>query len=280
MNNKHQPRNLEFSRSNKAMYSLQNTLIKNNKKTKYKTSNNPTLITLKDLASKHNVDELFEQYTPFVIKKPQSTIKDIFKCSTTLLTPSTQISLLATNDATTCSGDENKHILKFKRIHDWPLNESLVCFSYTPLNSPEADDKTFCMCIPTFLHTFKNKAFLKELFMSTAQQVSEIWNENNSDADKAGRRISNEIAYLFDFRKNPYSKVITESVLAATSFNHTLRKQNTNKKTYCRPEEVYHQLRYQTSEGKIKKGMVVLSRDEWISLIESEEFNKSINDDA
>ena len=89
----------------------------------------------------------------------------------------------------------------------------------------------------------------------------------------SGRRTSNELPMIFDFRKSPWSKNTTELALAATTFNHSLATQEIDDDVECEPKHVHLQMRYQ-SENKPKRGMLILPRDDWISLINNQIFQK------
>ena len=113
-----------------------------------KNSDNPTLESLRSIVGDHTPDHLQQSYVPYMIKTIPTLMRDVFKRTTSLLTSLTQISIVATDNPVTCVGEEFRNIQTFKRIHDWPLNETLVAFSYKSLAaSDEQDDKTFCMDI-------------------------------------------------------------------------------------------------------------------------------------
>ena len=156
---------------------------------------NPTLNSLREKSLNYKPDELFSNYSGFMAKKEETSTNDVFKKTTNLLTNLTQINLLATDNSFTCVGDEYKHIQKFKNMHkDWPLNESLVCFSYRSINSPEQQDiKAFCFDIPSFLHMFSNLDYLKEKMGKIANDLSAKWNDKNDTPDKVGKRVWDEI---------------------------------------------------------------------------------------
>lgn len=243
------------------------------KKTKLK-NDNPTLNSLREKIEDSSAEELFNEYSPFLGNKEETSAKDVFKKSINLLTNLTHIELQATDNAYTCVGEEYKHITKFKQMHkDWTLNESLVSFSYRSINAPEAQEiKAFCTDIPAFLHMFNRVDILKEKMSQIATSLSDIWNIKNDKPEKIGARVWDEKPILIDFRKQQFSKNTTELVLCGTSFNHTLIKQHAYENATCQPKDIYFQIRYQSAEGKVKAGMAILSYDEWMEVFSDPDF--------
>ena len=216
---------------------------------------NPTLGSLKQIVGDTSSRELFKQYSPFFVKKPSVSMQDVYKRSTTLLTNLTQITFLATDNPVTCMGEDFRGVQNFKRIHDWPLNDSLVSICYTAINSPEDHEKTFCLDIPAFLHIFRNPEELKQIMLDTAKELRDDWNTKYDDEEMIGKRLYDERSILLDFRRSQYSKKVTELVLVGTTFNHMHAKQYATKNVTCRDKDVFFQIRYQSNnDKKPKKG--------------------------
>ena len=240
-----------------------------------KNGGNPTLSYLRDAIGSDTPDIAQRNYRPYINRKPRTVGKDVFKVSSFVMTKLHQVILFATNNSSTISGDDMKNIQKFKigKGQDWPLTETLVGLSYRMKNAPEEYEmKCFCLDIPAFLHTFFDPQELKHTMINVAEELSSSWNDLNSNADMAEKRKDSEIPILIDFRKNAYSKAATELILAGTTFNQTLMTQNSYKDIKCKREDIFFQLRYQTSEGKPKRGMISLPLNEWISILENPEF--------
>lgn len=236
---------------------------------------NPTLSSLREAIGNDSPDAALKSYRPYLKRKPQTVGKDVFKIAAHLVTKLHQIFLFATNNSNTMSGEDVKNIQKFKigRGQDWTFNDSIVSISYRQKNSPEEYDMKFiCLDMPAFLHIFFDKKELMQTMRNIAEELSASWNETNSSAQMAEKRKDNEIPILLDVRKNQYTKKWTELVLAGTTFNHTLLTQNIYKDVECKPEDVCFQLRYQTGDGKCKKGMVALLLEEWQRLFDSPDF--------
>lgn len=250
------------------------SILRSGRRSKLKNTN-PTLSSIRDAIGNNSPDMAHKTYRPYLRKKPQTTGKDVFKTATRLITKLHQVIFFATNNSNTLSGEDAKSIQKFKlgRGQDWTLTESIVSIAYRLKNAPEEYDmKFFLTDLPAFLHIFFDTEELKRTMRSVATELSSSWNDTNSTAEMAEKRKENEIPILMDFRKNQYSKNVTELMLAGTTFNHTLSTQNEYKDVECRPEDIVFQLRYQTSEGKCKKGMVALSLEEWERIFDSSEF--------
>ena len=249
-------------------------IIKKVGKASKKTSENPTLDSLRGILENTSAEELEQSYVPYMIKSVPTLMKDIFKRTTSLITTLTQITILATDNPITCIGEEYKGIQTFKRIQDWPLNETLIAFTYKSLSaSDEQDDKVFCLDIPAFNHVFSNTRELKKFIIDMSINLATEWNDKYDNDDMVGKRHYKEFPILLDYRKNLYTKHYTELLLVGTTFNHMLSKQNEYKNTTCRPQDVYFQLRYQnTKDEKPKKGMFILSRNEWLEILNNEDF--------
>ena len=250
------------------------SILKGGRKSKIKNTN-PTLSSLRNAVGDNSPELAYKTYRPYLSKKPQTVGKDVFKTAARLITKLHQVIFFATNNSNTLSGEDVKSIQKFKlgRGQDWTLTESIVSISYRLKNAPEEYDmKFFLTDIPALLHIFFDIPGLKRTMRSVATELSSSWNDTNSNADMAEKRKENEIPILMDFRRNLYSKNVTELVLAGTTFNHTLSTQNEYKNVFCRPEDIVFQLRYQNSEGRCKKGMVALPLEEWERIFDSVEF--------
>ena len=49
-------------------------------------------------------------------------------------------------------------------------------------------------------------------------------------------------------------------------------KQHAYEDATCQPKDIYFQIRYQSSEGKVKAGMAVLSYTEWMEIFSDVDF--------
>lgn len=236
---------------------------------------NPTINALRQITEGKTPDQLYTQYSPIFIKKDTASIGDVFKKETSLLTNLTQISFLATDNPVICMGEDFKNIQNFKKYHDWPLTDSLICIGYNSIHSmDDRHDKIFCMDIPAFLHSFKHTDQLKDLMNEMAVRLSSEWNAKYADEDMIGKRLYNEESLLLDFRKSQYSKKVTELVLAGTTFNHMHHKQHSYKNVTCDMKDIFFQIRYQGNfDPKPKRGQWVMNKEDWFKLFDSDEFN-------
>ena len=280
MENKNKDNTLQDNSSAELSQALKaktySSILKGGRRSNKLKNINPTHSSLREAIGKGSPEAAFKSYRPYLKRKPQTVGKDVFKIAAQLVTKLHQVFLFATNNSNTMSGEDAKSIQKFKigRGQDWTLNDSIVSISYRQKSSPEEYDMKFIVLdMPAFLHIFCDREGLMLNMRTIADELSASWKETNSSADMAEKRKDNEIPILLDVRKNQYTKNWTELVLAGTTFNHTLLTQNIYKDVDCKPEDVCFQLRYQTSEGKCKKGMVALPLEEWQRLFNSPDFS-------
>ena len=242
-----------------------------------KSNNNPTIANLRKVGAnckKGLMTSGNRRYEPTCVKGVETKTKEAFKESCVFVCNDNQYEIIATDDPTTITGNLSKLILKSKRGQDWTLTDSLVSICKRELGGSEDKEvKCFNLDIPAFLHFFASPEYLHNLILEMSTNLSESWTAANGPREMSGKRTSNELPLIFDFRKSPWGKGTTELALAATTFNHSLATQAIDEDVVCEPHNVYLQMRYQ-SDNKPKKGMLVLPRNEWIHLINNQIFQK------
>ena len=214
------------------------------------------------------------KYQAIFKELPSEKPKDIFKRQISFVIEPSNVSfeIVATDCVSLIGGELAKQIFKFKKSHEWTLNQNIVSIIIRNLDMPDKFAKVFCIDIAAFLNFFSDINGLKSLLENWARSLAESWNDVNSAAERVETRTSNEKAMLIDHRKLQWTRAPeTYLIFSGTTFNFTLKKQSINTDVYCTKHDISFKLQYKVNDTR-RRGGFQLSFTEFFDLLQCNKF--------